>query len=155
MGIMSKTAKLIAYFLNNRPLCFLSTVFGARDVLVGLALVFPSDYRNTVLYANLNELGGAAVYGLALAFVALIVAVSALSDHPRLTQWGLRILSWFWLFAAISYGLTGHYVFAMANLLICCIPAGYISFYYKWTTIWDYPKREWRLKNGLEHHVKA
>lgn len=150
MGIMSKTAKLIAYFLNNRPLCFLSTVFGVRDVLVGLALVFPSDYHNTVLYANLNQLGGAGLYGVLLAAVALIVAVSATTEYTRYTQWGLRAMSWFWLFAAISYGLTGHWVFAFANLLICSIPAGYISFYYKWTHIWETPKRQWRLKHGLE-----
>lgn len=134
---MSKIARRITYVLNNRPLCFLSIVFGVRDFLVGLALVFPSDYRGTVLYGNLNTLGGAAFYGATLAAIALAVVVTAAVDRARFTQWGLRLMSWFWLFAAISYGLTGHWVFAVANLLICSIPAGYISFYYKWTMLPD------------------
>lgn len=147
MATMSKAAKRIAYFLNNRPLCFLSVVFGLRDFLVGLALVFPSDYHGTVLYSNLNQLGGAALYGVLLAAIALSVVVASAVDQGKWTQWGLKAMSWFWLFAAISYGLTGHWIFAAANLLICSLPAGYISFYYKWVVIWDYPKRR---RVGLE-----
>lgn len=146
---MSKVAKHIAYFLNNRPLCFLSTVFGLRDLVVGLAFIFPSDWHRTVIFGNLNALGGAGLYGALLVLISIVVIVGAISDKTKLAQWGLRGLSWFWLFAAISYIESGNWVFALSNFLICCLPAGYISFYYKWTRIWEEPKQKWRAKHGL------
>lgn len=150
MATMSKTAKQIAYFLNTRPLWFLSTVFGIRDIIVGLALLFPSDYDGTVLHANLDALGGCGIYGILLAVIALTVVVTAAQDKTRWTQWGLKVMSWFWLFASISYALSGHWTFAVANLFMCSIPAGYISFYYKWTHAGARLKRDWRVNHGLE-----
>lgn len=149
MIIMKNAAKEVTYFLNNRPLCFLSTVFGLRDVLVGIALALPREYNRTVLYSNLDALGGARLYGILLAVIALFVVVTAISDNTKFTQLGLRVQSWFWLFACVSYLLTGFWVFSLANLLMCAIPCGYIAFYYKYTPIWESPKREWRRKHGL------
>jgi hypothetical protein len=150
---MKNAAKEVAYFLNNRPLCFMSTVFGLRDILVGIALAWPREYDRTVLYSNLNSLGGARLYGVVLALIALFVVVTAVSDNTRYTQMGLRVQSWFWLFAALSYALTGFWVFALANLLMCAVPAGYTAFYYKYTPIWDSPKRVWRTQHGMEVKV--
>lgn len=150
---MNNAAKQAAYFLNNRPLCFLSTVFGVRDILVGLALALPSEWHKTVLYSNLDQLGGAAVYGWLLTLVALFASITAVREHTRWTQFGLRVQSWFWLFAVMSYALTGHYIFAVTDLFMCCIPAGYVAFYYKWTPIWEEPKRTWRENHGMKAHV--
>lgn len=146
---MTKTAKEVAYFLNTRPLCFLSTVFGVRDIIVGLALFFGREWDRTVLYSNLNELGGAWLYGIILAVVSLFVVVTAVADQTKYTKVGLRAMSWFWLFATFSYLLDGYFIFGAGALLLSSIPAGYIAFYYKHTPIWDEPKRQWRTRYGL------
>lgn len=147
---MNNAAKEAIYFLNNRPMCFLSTIGALRDILVGIALSWPKDWDHTVLYSNLETLGGARLYGMTLAVIALFVAVTAVRDYTKLTQIGLRVQSWFWLFASISYLSAGYWVFALGDFLMFSVPAGYIAFYYKYTPIWEAPKRVWRKKYGLE-----
>jgi hypothetical protein len=148
---MRKAAKEVAYFLNNRPLCFLSTVFAIRDFVIGLALL--THYREiaqTVLYHNLNELASAGLFGVILMVIAVVTGVTAIADRKKWTQWGLQFSAWFWLFACISYMFSGTFLFAAIFGLMCSIPAGYVSFYYKHTPIWEEPRRHWRREHGLE-----
>jgi hypothetical protein len=148
---MTKAIKEFAYFLNNRPLCFLSTVFAARDFLFGIGLLFAvHDLARSLLYRNLSELGGAWIYGVILIVIALVQAVTAVKDNTRWTRWSLEAGSWFWLFTSASYLVNGNWLPALIYLFMCSVSSGYIAFYYKWTHIWDEPKRKWRLKYGLE-----
>jgi hypothetical protein len=127
-GIMPNYAKRIAYVLNTRPLAFLSVVFALRDALVGLALMFPSDYQRTVLVANLNQLGGAALYGSFLAALSLVTVLSVGYKYPKYTKYGLQLCAGFWMFAALSYALSGFWVFAAVNFLMCVVPESYVVF---------------------------
>lgn len=151
---MKNTAKEVAYFLNNRPLCFLSTVFSLRDVFLGFGLAFNRpDLSRSILYHNLDQLGGAWIYGALLMVIALFTGITAVRDYTKLTQLGLRFQSWFWLFACVSYLMNGNVLLASVWATCASIPAGYIAFYYKYTPIWEAPKRHWRNKYGLEPRV--
>lgn len=127
-GIMSNIAKRIAYALNTKPLAFLSVVFALRDALVGLALMFSPDYQRTVLVANLNQLGGAAFYGSILAAIGLVTVLSVGYKYPKYTKYGLQATAAFWLFAVMSYGLSGYWTFAAVNFLMCVVPEAYVVF---------------------------
>lgn len=148
---MTKAAKEVAYFLNTRPLCFLSMVFALRDFAIALGLFFAvPDIARTLLFRNLDELGGAAVYGAILAVIAVIQLISAVTDRVRFTRLALDASAFFWLFGVFSYGMNGNWLPAVIYIFMCSLPSGYISFYYKWTSIWDKPKRKYRLRHGLE-----
>jgi hypothetical protein len=148
---MTKAAKEVAYFLNNRPLCFLSTVFSFRDALLGFGLLFGRpDFTRTLLHHNLDQLGGAWIYGLLIMIIAIFTGFTAVRDYTKLTQLGLRVQSWFWLFACVSYLINGNYLLASVWFFMASLPSGYIAFYYKYTPIWESPKREWRARYGLE-----
>lgn len=146
---MFNAARRFAFFLNTRPLCFLSVVFGLRDIVVGLGLIFPSDYRSTVLYQNLSELGGAAIFGWLLTISSILLIVSAVMNNMRIAHQVLSLMSWFWLFGALSYFLSGHWVFGLANMFMCSLPAGYIAFYYKWMMIVEGGPKRRRGRNGV------
>lgn len=147
---MTRAAKEVAYFLNNRPLCFLSTVFSLRDIFLGFGLAFNRpDLSRTILHSNLDQLGGAWIFGILLMVVGIYTGVTALRERTKWTQFGLRVQSWFWLFACISYLLNGNFLLSMIWLCCASIPAGYIAFYYKFHPIWDNPKRLYRLKYHL------
>jgi hypothetical protein len=148
---MKNAAKEVAYFLNNRPLCFLSTVFAVRDFILGLALFLTlHDIQSGHLYKNLQELGGARTYGMVFMVIAVFTAVTAIANKTRYTKFGLQVQAWFWLFAGITYVINGNYILALIFGAMCSIPSGYLAFYYKYTPIWDEPKKQWRLKHGLE-----
>lgn len=147
---MTRAAREVAYFLNNRPLCFLSTVFSLRDICLGFGLAFNRpDLSRTILHENLDQLGGAWLFGILLMVIGTYTGVTALRERTKWTQYGLRAQSWFWLFACFSYLLNGNILLAMIWLCCASIPAGYTAFYYKWHPIWDSPKREYRLKYHL------
>lgn len=151
---MKKVVKEVAYFLNTRPLCFLSTVLSARDFVIGIALLLTlPDLSQSLLYSNLNELGGAWIYGALLMVISVFTGVAAVADKAAWTRRGLQVGAWFWLFACVSYLFHGSLVLAMIFGLLASIPSGYLAFYYKHLTIWDEPKREWREKHGLEIRV--
>jgi hypothetical protein len=148
---MTKTAKEVAYFLNTRPLCFLSTVFALRDMLIGIGLLFAvPDIARTLLYRNLGELGGAWIYGLLLVIISIVQGLTALSNNTRLTRWSLEFSAWFWLFAVCTYAVNGNWILAGIYIFMCSFPSGYIGWYYKWTSIWDGHKRRWRVRHGLD-----
>jgi uncharacterized membrane protein HdeD (DUF308 family) len=148
---MNKAAREVAYFLNNRPLCFLSTVFAIREILIGIGLLFAvHDVSRTLLFHNLSQLGGAGIYGVILIVIGVMQAVTAIADKSRWTRWALEAGSWFWLFACCTYLFNGNWLPSLIYLFMCSIPSGYIAFYYKWRNIWDEPKRKWRLKYGLK-----
>lgn len=128
LGIMSKYLKRIAYVLNTRPLAFLSVVFALRDALVGLALMFPSDYQRTVLAANLNQLGGVAFWGALIAALGLVTVVSVGYKYPKYTKYGLQACAGFWMFATLSYALSGFWIFAAVNFLMCVVPEAYVVY---------------------------
>ena len=148
---MKNTAKEVAYFLNNRPLCFLSTVFSVRDFILGMALFLTvGDLSQSRLVANLNELGGAQIYGIVFMVIAILTAGTAIADKTRWTKFGLQVQAWWWLFAGVTYVMNEQYWLALIFGAMCSIPSGYLAFYYKYTPIWEEPKRVWRLKHGLE-----
>lgn len=147
---MTKTVKEVGYFLNNRPLCFLSTVFSVRDFILGLALFLGvSDLSQSRLVANLNELGGAWIYGIVFMVIALLTAGTAIADKAAWTKFGLQAQAWWWLFAGVTYLINGNFWLAAIFGLLASVPSGYLAFYYKYTPIWDQPKRKWRGKYGL------
>lgn len=147
---MKNVAKEVAYFLNNRPLCFLSIVFSIRDFIIGLGLLWPlSDMTHSLLYANLNELGGAWIFGALLMVISVLTGVAAVADNNKLTRTGLQVGAWFWLFACMSYLMNGNVTFSILFLFLASVPSGYLAFYYKHTPIWDEPKRKWRAQYGL------
>lgn len=147
---MTRAAKEVAYFLNNRPLCFLSIVFSLRDVFIGFGLLFNRpDLTRTILHHNLDQLGGAGIFGLILMVVGIYTGITAVRERTKFTQFGLRVQSWFWLFACLSYLLNGSVLLSMIWLTCASIPSGYIAFYYKYHPIWDGPKRAWRAQHGL------
>lgn len=148
---MITAAKEVCYFLNNRPLCFLSMTFSLRDIALGFGLLFNRpDLSRTILYSNLDELGGAWVYGLILMLVGLFTLCTAARERTKYTQLGLRVQSWFWLFACMSYLFHGNFLLSIIFGLMMSIPSGYVAFYYKHHPMWDGPKRAWRAKYGLE-----
>ena len=123
--------KRITHILNSKPLAFLSIVFALRDLLVGLALVLGSAYDNTVLAHNLDQIGGRGLYGSILAAIAVATVASVFVHFPKYTRWFLTASGWFWLFTAMSYAASGHYVFAGVYVLMCSLPALYIAYYYR------------------------
>lgn len=147
---MTNAAKEVAYFLNNRPLCFLSTVFSVRDFILGLAMFLQvHDLAQSRLVANLNELGGAWIYGIVFMVIAVLTATTAIANKTDLTKFGLQVQAWWWLFAGVTYLVNGNFwLFAIFGLL-ASVPSGYLAFYYKYTPIWDRPKAEWRASHGL------
>lgn len=148
---MKNVAKEVAYFLNTRPLCFLSTVLSVRDFVIGFALLLAlPDLTQTLLYSNLNELGGAWIFGALLMVISVVTGVAAVRDETKWTRRGLQVGAWFWLFACVSYLIHGNYVLAIIFGLLASIPSGYLAFYYKHLPIWEEPKRLWREKYGLE-----
>lgn len=148
---MNNVAKEVAYFLNTRPLCFLSTVLSARDFVIGIALLLAlPDLTRSLLFANLNELGGAWIYGILLMVISVVTGVAAVADKTKWTRRGLQVGAWFWLFACVSYLTHGNYILALTFGLLASIPSGYLAFYYKHLPIWEEPKRKWREKYGLE-----
>ena len=129
LGIMPNLTKRIAYVLNTKPLAFLSVVFALRDALVGLALMFPSsDYKGTVLAANLNQLGGVSLYGSLIAAIGLVTVLSVGYKYPKYTKYGLQACAGFWMFAVLSYALSGYWIFAAVNFLMCVVPEAYVVF---------------------------
>lgn len=150
---MTNAAKEVAYFLNNRPLCFLSTVFSIRDFVLGLAMFLAlPDVTQTLLYANLQQLGGAhgaAIFGMAFMVIALLTAGTAVASKTAWTKFGLQAQAWWWLFACMVYLMNGNWILAIIFGLLASVPSGYLAFYYKYTPIWDIPKREWRARHGL------
>lgn len=152
---MIKAAREVAYFLNNRPLCFLSTVFSLRDVFMGSGLLFNRpDISRTILFHNLDQLGSARLYGLILLLVGVYTMATAIKERTKWTKFGLRMQSWFWLFACFSYLLNGNILLAAVFGFMCSIPSGYIAYYYKYNPLWDGPKRAWREKYGIGVRVK-
>lgn len=123
--------KRIIHVLNDKPLAFLSVVFALRDLLLGLALVFSAEFSRTVLAHNLNQLGGVWLYGSLVAAIAVATVISVFVQFPKYTRWFLTASCWFWLFVAMSYAAYGYYVFGAAYFLMCSLPSGYISFYYR------------------------
>lgn len=148
---MKNAAREVAYFLNNRPLCFLSTVFSARDFVIGIALLLAlPDLTQSLLYANLNELGGAWIYGVLLMVISVFTGFAAIADKTKWTRRGLQVGAWFWLFACVSYLIHGNYILALTFGVLSSIPSGYLAFYYKHLPIWEAPKSAWRNRYGLE-----
>lgn len=146
---MTKTAKEVAYFLNNRPLCFLSTVFSIRDFILGLALLLGvQDLAHTKLVANLEQLGGAWIYGIVFMVVALLTAGSAIADKVEWTQYGLRFQSYTWLFTCLTYLVAGNIWLALIFGFMASVPSGYLAFYYKYRVGWE-PLVKWRDEFGL------
>lgn len=147
---MKRAAKEVAYFLNTRPLCFLSTVFSLRDFLLGLSFVLGvPDLTRTILHRNLDQLGGAWIYGIIFMVIAVFTAGTAILDKNKLTRLGLQVQAWFWMFACITYIVNFNYMLSLIFGLMCSIPSGYLAFYYKYNPMWDEPKRKWRQKHGL------
>lgn len=147
---MTTAAKEAAYFLNTRPLGFLSVLFSLRDVFMGIGLSFNRpDLTRSILYHNLDALGSARIYGIILIVVGVFTAVMALRERTKLAKFGLRVMSWFWLFACFCYFLNGNYLLSLVWLCCASLPAGYIAFYYKYNPMWDGPKNEWRERYGL------
>lgn len=151
---MTKTAKEVAYFLNNRPLCFLSTVFSARDFALGVGMFFAlPDITHSLLYQNVRALGGSygpAVFGLVFMLIAVLTAGTAIADKTRWTKFGLQAQAWWWLFSCITYMMNGNWILAIIFGFLASVPSGYLAFYYKHTPIWAEPKRRWRREHGLE-----
>lgn len=148
---MTKAIKEVSYFINNRPLCFLSTVFSMRDFLLGLALIISApEIMQTQLVENLDQLGSTFIFGVVILGLAVVTGVTAVIDKTHITRWGLTASSWLWLYACFSYIMAGDWWLAGIFGLLCSIPSGYIAYYYKYAPIWDEPKRKWREEHGME-----
>lgn len=148
-----------ANLTNNRPLCFLSTVGGIRDVLIGLGFIFALEQiRQTRIFQNYEELIPG-YSGLAMGWLFLIVggvvAVTALLDKTQWTQLGLRFQAYAWLFSTIMYALNGDFLLAAIFGIFFSVPAGYLAFYYKYTPLWAEQRsqfrREWKEKHDLDN----
>lgn len=148
---MTNAAKEVGYFLNNRPLCFLSTVFSIRDFVLGLALFLQvNDLSQSRLVANLNELGGAWIYGIIFMVIAVMTATSAIANKTSITKLGLQVQAWWWLFACVTYLINGNFWLAIIFGVLASVPSGYLAFYYKYNDpLWEIPRREWRERYGL------
>jgi hypothetical protein len=154
---MTNAAKEVRYFLNNRPLCFLSTVFSIRDFILGLALFLGvHDLSQSRLVANLNELGGAWIYGIVFMVIAATTATSAIANNTSITKLGLQAQAWWWLFACVTYLVNGNIWngniwLALIFGVLASVPSGYLAFYYKHNDpLWELPRQQWREKYGLE-----
>lgn len=135
---------------NNRPLCFLSTVGGIRDVLIGLGFIFALEQiRQTRIFQNYEELipgySGMAMGWLFLV-VGLFVAVTALLDKTHWTRMGLRFQAYAWLFSTFMYALNGDFLLAAVFGIFFSVPAGYLSFYYKYAPLWAQQRHQFRLE---------
>lgn len=156
---MSSIAKLgnklmffTSNFTNNRPLCFLSTLGGIRDFLIGLGFVLGLEQiRQTRLFQNYDELFpgySGLVMGALFIVVGLFVAVTATLDKTKFTRFGLRFQALAWLFSAIMYALSGDFLLCAIFGVFFSIPAGYLAFYYQHSPLWI-------EEQGLTKHRKA
>lgn len=124
----------MARFLNNKPLSFFASVFALRDLAFGFGLLLAlSDLSHSVLVANLNELGGAQIYGAFLVIVSCVTATAGVLKNLPITRFGLTVQAWFWLFACMSYLFNGNWLLAVIFMLMCSIPSGYLAYFYRYT----------------------
>jgi hypothetical protein len=146
-----KTAyKEALYFINNRPLCFLTIVFALRDFIFGLGIVLGvPELMHTLLVQNLNELWSAGPIAIFIVVCSALTMVAAVFDWTKYTRFGLAVQSWTWLFVMFTYISNEQYWLAAIFGLMMSVSAGYISYYYKWASIWDAPKITWRERHGL------
>lgn len=159
MSSIKKIPDRVMFFItnltNNRPLCFLSAVGGARDVLIGLGFLFGlEEIRQTRLYQNYEDLvpgySGVAV-GLLLLLIGSIVAATSLSDRVKWTRMGLNVQAFAWLFSMIMYAMHGNFVLAAVFGLFFSVPAGYLAYYYKNTPLWAERRKRFRDQWIIEH----
>lgn len=145
---MDKVRCFMVDFTSNRPLCFLSSVGGARDFLIGLGFILGlSQIKQTHLFQNFNALipgfSGPAV-GWILLLVGLAVTIAAMVDNEPVTKAGLRVQQFLWLFSAFMYFLSGDIILGLVFGVFFSIPAGYLAFYYKHSPLWAAQKRRFQ-----------
>ena len=129
---MKNAVKRIAHFLDTRPLGVFALAFGVRDMLLGFGLLLVlSGLSQSVLFENLNELGGAQVYGAILVVVSVVTMTAAALRHRVTARVALAIQAWFWLFACMSYLFNGNPLMASLFMVMCCIPSGYLAYFSK------------------------
>lgn len=154
MSSITKLGNKLVFFTanltNNRPLCFLSTVGGIRDFLIGLGFVLGLEQiRQTRLFQNYDELFpgySGLVMGALFIAVGLFVAVTATLDKTEYTRFGLQFQAFAWLFSAIMYGMSGDFLLAAIFGVFFSVPAGYLAFYYRYAPLWAEQKRQFRDK---------
>ena len=139
-------------FLRNRPLCFLSTVGGLRDFLLGLGFIFSVDHiTHTMLYSNFSEIAPGFFAGLMFTIVGGFTMLTAFVDKIKYARWGLRAQSFIWLFSGLMYALDGSWIFAFMLGGYFSVMAGYLGYYYKYAPLWAHQKREFRDKWIKQH----
>jgi hypothetical protein len=146
---MSKMPNRIGYFfsdfLRNRPLCFLSTIGGLRDFLLGLGFIFSvNQITNTVLYQNFSAIAPGVYAGALFILMGGFTMLTAFVDKIRYARWGLRVQAFVWLFSAIMYALGGNWIFAFMLGGYFSVMAGYLAYYYKYAPLWARQKRDFR-----------
>jgi hypothetical protein len=136
-SVWNRLAYFTANFTNNRPLCFLSTVGGIRDTLVGIGFIFGLEQiRQTRLFQNYDALFpgySGLLMGIAFIAIGLVVAVTATLDKTHITRRGLKIQAYAWLFSTLMYSFNGDFILAAIFGIFFSLPAGYLAFYYKYS----------------------
>lgn len=145
----------ISNFINNRPLCLLSTLSGARDVIIGLGFLLSTiQIHNSQLYKNYDELiAGYSGEWAGFLFVGagLITMILAIIDHTKWVRVSLRFQALLWLFSGIMYAMDDNWVFALALGFYFSIVSGYLAYYYKYAPLWAQQKRQFRDEFIAKH----
>lgn len=141
-------------FVNNRPLCLISTLIGIKDFLLGLGFVLMiPEITRTFLFQNFDALVpgySGPVAGAIFMIVAAVVIVTAVWDKIEVTRVFLRASAFLWLFSGIMYAADGNWVLAVALGFFMSVLSGYIAYYYKYAPLWRAQKRALREQFALD-----
>lgn len=145
----------IKTFLNKRPLCFLATTSGARDVALGAGYLAENSYiRGTLLWQHYDALWpgySAGIVGVTFVMVGLGTAFFAVRNKTKWTRRMLFTSAMLWLFATLMYFLNGEWALGLYLGLYMSITSGYISYFYKFSPVWRTQRQVFRDRFIEEH----
>jgi hypothetical protein len=134
--------------MKRRPASVLIFLSCFHTMLYGIGFFFEvPEFRNTLLYYDVSNAFGPALFGAALILSAILGVVFLTNKKVRLLDYAMTFQAIVWLFAGLAYALGGHYILALAIGIGWATVAWYSNIMYKhrkdWTHVLDRPSSDW------------